>query len=83
MKAQGGAACRQTRHRMHGAVAGIHFFDVIPGHGAAHSDTLAIHAGAYFGTFFSMNGAWSRWTRRTESARSSNTGMIAARTVSR
>ena len=37
-------------------------------------------SGVYFGTFFCMNASWPRWTRITDSGRSSSTGMMRSRT---
>ena len=42
---------------------------------SAHSVIVATQSGVYFGTFFCMNGCWSRCTRITESGRSASAGI--------
>ena len=41
---------------------------------SAHSGTVRTQSGVYFGTFFCMNASWPRWTRITDSGRSSQHG---------
>ena len=42
--------------------------------------TVRTQSGVYFGTFFCMKASWPRWTRMTDSGRSSSTGRIRSRT---
>ncbi len=46
---------------------------------SAHSVTVRTHSGVYFGTFFCMNASCPRWTRITDSGRSSSTGRMRSR----
>ena len=50
---------------------------------SAHIFTVGTHSGVYLGTFFCMNASWARWTRITDSGRSSSTGRIRSATPSR
>ena len=66
-----------VRRSLHNAYVTSRFDD------SAHIVTVCTKSGVYFGTFFCMNASWPRWTRITDSGRSSSTGRMRSCTASR